>query len=397
MNASQPARDPEAERLDARLRDWMITAPAGFTDAGRSLGARYGLDAVAATRLDREFDALAIELFEYQSERVDVYRAFVAASGRAAPRCAVDVPPLPLAAFKQARVAAFPPERERVAFHTSGTTNDRPGRLGLDDLSLYDLSLARGFRHHVLPDLDRIRMLLVVGTALEMPHSSLAYMLDHVRRLWGAAGSGHFVRDGRVQYAAFAAAVRGACHDREPVCLMGTAFAWVHVLDTCRAEGFRVVLPGGSRLFETGGYKGRSRELSRLDLLAGFEQHFGIPATHVVSEYGMTEMASQFYTTSLRAALLGTPLDQAVWSHPAWLRPHWLDPEPGKLVELADASGVGLLAHHDLANRGSVAHLLTADLGLARDAGFELAGRCPQADPRGCGLVYEILPAVRKP
>jgi hypothetical protein len=91
----------------------------------------------------------------------------------------------------------------------------------------------------------------------------------------------------------------------------------------------------------------------------------------------------------LRAALLDTPLDD-VWSHPAWLRPRLVDTESGALCELEAAREIGLLAHHDLANRGSVAHLLTADLGRPRAGSFDLAGRCPRAEPRGCGLVSEV-------
>ena len=123
-------------------------------------------------------------------------------------------------------------------------------------------------------------------------------------------------------------------------------------------------------------------------LLALVEHTFGVPASHVVGEYGMTELASQYYTTSLRAVLVGTPLDD-VWSHPAWLRPRIVDAETGAALDPATARETGLLAHHDLASRGSVAHVLTADLAQPARGSFVLAGRSRDAGWRGCGLAYE--------
>jgi len=84
----------------------------------------------------------------------------------------------------------------------------------------------------------------------------------------------------------------------------------------------------------------------------------------------MTEMGSQLYSTSLRQALLGEPPLAAAWSYPAWLRPRIVDSESGAPRELEEALHVGLLAHHDLANRAAVAHLLTADLAAPRGASF---------------------------
>ena len=381
------------ERLTAKVHAFVRTAPAGFAACGAERRMRWGLDRDTAAAWEAAFDALALDLFALQSQQVPVYAAFVARSGQArAAASAAPVPALPLAAFKRTRVAAFPAAAARVTFQTSGTTGSRPGILELEDPSLYALALERGFQHHVVPDCEAMRMLVVAPSAAEAPHSSLSFMFDHVRRRFGTLDSGIYWRDGEVQFAALQDALRDACARRQPVCLLGTAFTWVHVADRCREAGFAVRLPAGSRLFETGGYKGRSRTLTRGDLSALIESCFGIPSQHVVGEYGMTEMASQYYTTSLRASLLASPLDP-VWSHPAWLRPRILDAESGRALELDAAREAGLLAHHDLANAGSVAHLLTADLGRPDNGSFELVGRSRGAEPRGCGLASEMLGA----
>lgn len=385
MSRFEPA-DAEAARLDALLLDFIAHAPAGFTGSGPTLALRYGLGDAEFARVQQQFEGLAVALYEYQIERVAPYRAFAAA--RPVPHCARQIAALPVDAFKRARIAGFPPAAGNLEFHTSGTTAGQSGVLYLDSPLLYDAALERAFRHHVLPDHDRMRMLILVGSRAEMPHSSLAYMLDRVCNRWGAPGSAAFVRDGAVEWRALGEALRGAERDGEPVCLLGTAFAWVQVLEHCAREQFRVRLPAGSRLMETGGYKGRSRELSRDELYAGFTARLGLPPTHIVSEYGMTELGSQYYTTGLRAALLHEPL-AAEWSHPAWLRPRVLDSASGQMQDLDMFEGLGLLAHHDLANRGSVAHVLTADLAAVHAGRFQLSGRCPRASMRGCGLVYE--------
>lgn len=379
--------DPEAAQLDARLLHFIARAPAGFRAEGATPAACYRMAEAEFAGWEREFDTLALALFTYQVERVAAYRAFAAA--QSLPACAGGIPALPVDAFKRARIAAFPRAACRIEFHTSGTTAGESGVLELDSPVLYDAALERGFRHHVLPDRDRMRMLSLSGTRTAMPHSSLAYMIDRVIARWGGPGSGQFGREGGVDWRGFAAALRTAEREQEPVCLLGTAFAWVQVLEHCERETFRVRLASGSRVFETGGYKGRGRELSRPALYGGFTNWLGIPASHIVSEYGMTELGSQYYTAGLRAELMNEPLAPTTWSYPVWLRPRALDPERGVLQELHAAGGLGILAHHDLANRGSVAHVLTADLAVVHASRFQLAGRCPRAAVRGCGLVYE--------
>jgi len=391
---ASPGEDVETRELDAALLAWMAEAPAGFVRDGATAAERYDLDAVAAAALERRFEELALGLFAYQYERIPLYRGYSQRLGRTPSRlrCAAEVPALPVEAFRRGRVAAFPAEEERARFETSGTSARRRGTLHLDTLALYDLALERGFRHHVIPDTESIRMLLLVPGLEAAPRSSLAYMLERVRHRWGTAGSAVFVRGDELEWHELRRALGAAAAAGEPVCLLGTAFACVHVVDACAESGWRVSLPAGSRVFETGGFKGQSRELERGELCASIERWLGVPATHVVGEYGMTEMASQYYTLSLRRALLRQPppADGGL-SYPAWLRPRLVDSETGDCREPAAARDPGLLAHHDLANRGAVAHLLTADLGRPRACSFELLGRVPRAEGRGCGLAQEDL------
>jgi hypothetical protein len=386
--------DGEARRLDEALRQWIEAVPAGFQTQAPDAAARYGITAARLRALDSQFEQLALELFAYQYERVPLYGAYARALQRhpSQVRRAVDVPALPVEALRHARVAAFPEAHEAWRFHTSGTRG-RPGVLHLDSLQLYDLILERGFAHHVVPDVESIRMLLLVPTLKEVPHSSLGYMLDRVRQRWGTRRSAHYVRQGELQWPSLRRELSQAVEAGEPLCLLGTTFALVGLLDASAQEGWRVELPQGSRIFETGGTKGRTREIQRAELLRALEETLGVPSTHVVSEYGMTELASQYYTLSLRLALQGHAPEARgqTWSAPFWLRPRLVEADTGACVDVEEARDVALLAHHDLGNRCSVAHWLTADLAVPWQGSFRLQGRAPQSEARGCGLVHEHL------
>ena len=133
---------------------------------------------------------------------------------------------------------------------------------------------------------------------------------------------------------------------------------------------------------DTGGSKGMGRDLTRSEQLDRYAAAFGIPANRVVNEYGMTEMASQFYDGSL----LG--LDPDVKLGPHWVRTRIIDPRTGGDAEPGEP---GILVHIDLANMDSVAAIETEDLGVARGDGFVLLGRAAGAEPRGCSLATDAL------
>ena len=172
--------------------------------------------------------------------------------------------------------------------------------------------------------------------------------------------------------AALAAALHGL---QEPVTLFGTAFAFVQLFDAT-PDNWR--LPDGSLIVETGGFKGRTREVPRDELYGLFETRLGVPVGRCHSEYGMCEMASQFYGFGLEPVKRG----------PHWVRTRAIDPETG---DDARPGHAGLLRHCDLANFNSVLALQTQDSGTLTEDGFLLHGRAPDADLRGCSLTVEEL------
>lgn len=365
---STPAGTSERHALEAAL-------PALFTQ---------GMEAPLP---DEAFNTLALRVFRHQYAGSPLLRAFWSRRG-AAPETVehwTAIPGIPTAAFKEAPLCAFPPEEAVAVFETSGTTaGGRPGRHFFRTLALYEAALRPAFEAFVLPERRPMRMLNLGPNAETAPHSSLGHMLSLVLQRWGAPGSAHFQREAGPDLEGFRAALRAAEADRVPVCLLGTAFGFIHWLDAFPGERFQ--LAPGSRLMDTGGTKGRTRKMAAGDLYARYEQSFGIPADHLVNEYGMTEMSSQFYDRVLRT---GSGVEHPRPKlGPPWVRTLAVDPE--SLRPLPEGE-MGLLLHFDLANLDSVLAVQTDDLGRLTPEGVQLLGRATGAEARGCSLAVEEL------
>jgi len=355
---------------------------------------RAGLDADLS---DGEFDTLALAVFRHQFTHNRPYRAFCESRG-ATPADVhgwTGIPAVPASAFKAVPLVCGDPGDAAAVFRTSGTTAGfgRRGEHWVPDLTLYDASLRAGFAAHLLPDGARPTMLSLVQPPSELPDSSLAHMVAAVVAEFGGDGSGYHVGGEGIDAGGLLRALREAESDGRPVCLLGTSFALVHLLDALDTAGERLALPAGSRLMDTGGFKGRAREVSREDLYGLVEDRLGIPVAWSVNEYGMTEMGSQFYDARAGAPG-GADLSRRVHRGPPWVRTRATDPET---LELLPDGEVGILRHWDLANLGSVMALQTEDLGFCVDGGFRLLGRAGGSEPRGCSLAMEeLLAAVER-
>ena len=171
-----------------------------------------------------------------------------------------------------------------------------------------------------------------------------------------------------------------------PVCVAATAFALVHVLDRFDALGSSVELPEGSRVIETGGFKGRSRVVEREELYRRIAARFGISTQRIVAEYGMTELTSQYYDDVLRDPLRSANAARTKRS-PPWLRTRVVGPDGATLPD----GTIGALVHVDLANRSSCLAVASEDLGARVGDALVLIGRDQGAALRGCSLDAETL------
>ena len=355
-------------------------------DAARSLDERIAAHILGPPD-DAAFERLALEVFAYQYERNAPYRALCEHRGVRPADVSTwrHVPPVSAASFAEARIACFPPERCAVAFESSGTTTrGRASRHELDAASLYAASLREHYRAMVMPETGALRHVFLAPPFEEAPASSLSFMMSELASKFGTSESEFYVRNGRLDFSGVADALRS----REPCVVFGTAFAFVHFFDHCRAAGLRFELPAQSRVVETGGFKGKSREVARDELYDWFERLLGVPRAMCVSEYGMCELGSQWYDANLSDFLAGREPRAHVKIGPHWTRTTVVDPVSA--LELPHGSH-GLLQVFDLSNRGSAAAILTGDVARDRDGGIEILGRHPGAPPKGCSIAADDI------
>jgi hypothetical protein len=349
-------------------------------------------DAGADRELDDErFDELARDSFAYQFERNAPYRAYCERRGLNPPavRHWTAIPAVPTSAFKAVPLVCGEPSRAQAVFRTSGTTRGagRRGEHYVPDLSLYHASLRAGFAAHLLPDGARLPLLCLVPHPSDTTDSSLSHMAGELADEFSAGDAVWAVGADGIRTEAALDTLRAAERTGSPLLVIGTSFAFVHLVDALAERGAAITLPHGSRVMDTGGFKGRSREMGREELYARIGAAIGVPPAWCVNEYGMTEMGSQFYDSragSPEAATLSARRYRAA----GWVRTRAVDPET---LELLPPGEVGILRHWDLANLGSVLALQTEDLGVCEPAGFRLLGRSRGAEPRGCSIAMDEL------
>jgi hypothetical protein len=396
-----------------------VTTPITFADYTRQLR-QFIADTTARASIetDSAFQTLAGALFELQFSHIPPYRRFCESRGITPGHAPPwhEIPAMPTAAFKDLEVTSLAPEERTAVFHSSGTTEHRPSRHfhHAESLLTYEASLLPWFERNFLGDWEALSeernfspqekpgfIILTPSPALA-PNSSLVHMFETVRRELGSrdsffgasvAADGAWTLDmDRVLFG-----IRKSMCANRPIALLGTAFSFVHLLDHFGANNIRYRLAEGSRVLETGGYKGRSREMPKAELHALITKHLGIPSSHIVCEYGMSELSSQAYDTD-RGRLededvLKPPTphlqpaagreEPRIFHFPPWARVRVISPETGQEV---NDDETGLLQVFDLANVRSVMAVQTEDLAVRRAAGFEILGRAKTAEPRGCSL-----------
>ncbi|HMD01631.1 MAG TPA: hypothetical protein VKG44_01580, partial [Candidatus Baltobacteraceae bacterium] len=210
---------------------------------------------------EARFDELARATFAHQMARNEPYARFARSQGfdGASVTSWREVPAVPASAFKDATLATFDIRRAELEFHTSGTTALASGKHYVERAALYDASLLAGFDRFMLPDRAALRYLNLVPNPRLRGHSSLGYMMGHVSVLRGDGKAQYFLAGERLDAAGFVRGFGAAAAEARPLCIAGTAFAFVSLLDALRAAGTTLVAPPGSRVMETGGFKGRSR------------------------------------------------------------------------------------------------------------------------------------------
>jgi Acyl-protein synthetase, LuxE len=355
-----------------------------------------------------EFDGLALEVFAFQFAHIAPYQRLCRGLGRT-PDTVTSwrrIPAVPALAFKQYSLFAGPPDAIAKTFRSSGTTE--PGRtsqahFSRAGLELMDTAVAAGARARLFPDGRRTRIFVLTPPPEQVPHMIMVHGMAHQMKLYGLDGSRFLGGPKGLDLATIWAELDGCQKAGVPASVIGPSFGFVHFFDWMQQEGRRLELPAGSRLMDAGGYKGRSREISRDAFVSWAAEMCGVPRERVINLLGMTELATQVYdwiapdAPAHGVARMKLP--------PRWVRTEVVDPRrqgPDGPEPVADGE-VGLLRHLDLANVERPVMIQTEDVGRVVSAntggelsrGFEVLGRAKGAEPRGCSLSAEEFASPR--
>lgn len=313
-----------------------------------------------------EFEEQALEIFRHQYHNNDVYQNFSNALGVnvSAVKDISQIPFLPIRFFKleDVKTGSFAPEQ---IFESSGTTGMVNSRHLVKDLSLYTESFSRGFRN-VYGDPKNYCILGLLPSYLERKNSSLVYMVDRLIKDSGHPDSGFYLDDLERLHKKLSALENSG----QPTILIGVSFA---LLDF--AEKFPMELKN-TIIMETGGMKGRRKELVRDELHEILKRAFHLNVIH--SEYGMTELLSQAYS-----------VNDGKYVSPPWMKILLRDEsDPLTVIPPQPRTITGAINVIDLANIHSCSFIATDDAArLFPDGSFEVLGRLDGSDLRGCSLL----------
>jgi len=310
-----------------------------------------------------DFKNLALTVFKYQAENNAVYQSFLKYLNcdYTAISNIEKIPFLPIQFFKTHQILSDNNPAKEV-FLSSGTTGSKQSKHFVTDLSLYKKSYVKGF-NHFYGAVTNYTILALLPSYLNQKSSSLIYMVADLIKRSNKPNSGFYLNNlGELAKILIALDKKG-----EPIILIGVSFA---LLDLIERYNFKLQ---HTIIMETGGMKGRRKELVRKELHQNLCKGFGVKKIH--SEYGMTELLSQAYSKG-----------NGLFFTPPWMKILIRDTEDAlSLLPKGQSGGINVI---DLANLNSCAFIATQDLGKRhQDDSFEILGRFDNSDIRGCNLM----------
>jgi hypothetical protein len=323
-------------------------------------------DSIFNIKTEKDFRDAALGVYNYQLANNRLYKQFVTLLGSdmSQPESITDIPFLPVEFFRNHKIVSGDKPVEMV-FESSGTTGTIPGRHYVSDLKLYEAGFLKTFRLFYGEPEDYL-IIALLPSYTEREGSSLVYMADKLIRESRHPQSGFYKGSSET----ILDVIRKGKEEGARVILLGVSFALLDLAEEKPCDLSGVII------METGGMKGRRKELTRQELHAFLMENLKVKSIH--SEYGMTELMSQAYSAG-----------KGIFYCPPWMKIVLRDPQdplciydrPGK------TGGINII---DLANLNSCSFIATGDLGrIQEDGGFEVLGRFDNSDIRGCNLMAE--------
>jgi phenylacetate-coenzyme A ligase PaaK-like adenylate-forming protein len=311
------------------------------------------------------FNEVALTIFRHQAVYCTVYKDYIQnlKIDLSSIKHYKQIPFLPISFFKSHKVLSTADEPQ-IVFSSSGTTGQITSKHFVSDVKIYEESYNRAFEQFYGNPKD-ICILALLPSYLEREGSSLIYMVDDLLKQSKHPKSGYFLHDLEKLYSTLLSLKA----EKQKTILIGVTYALLDFV-----EQFQIDFPE-LIVMETGGMKGKRKEMVREELHETLYAGFGVNNIH--SEYGMTELLSQGYSYG-----------QGIFNCPPWMKILLRDTsDPLSLVQGKQSGGINVI---DLANINSCSFIATQDLGKVYDNGsFEVLGRFDNADIRGCNLLVQ--------
>jgi phenylacetate-coenzyme A ligase PaaK-like adenylate-forming protein len=311
----------------------------------------------------KQFEKMALKVFRFQYDANAVYRQFceLVNQNKETVKSLKQIPFLPIQFFKSHDVVSTTDVPQTI-FTSSGTTGAVTSRHLVTDLNWYEQSYRQAFSQFY-GNIEDYTVLALLPSYLERQGSSLIHMVEDLIQLSNNPDSGFYLNN----YDALVQKLLDQEKEGKNVLLIGVTFA---LLDLIEKQHFKLE---NTIIMETGGMKGRRKEMIREELHEILTKGFGVKSIH--SEYGMTELLSQAYS-----------LGEGIFECPSWMHIQIRDTEdPLTYIANAKTGGINVI---DLANINSCSFIATQDLGKKHDNGsFEVLGRFDNSDIRGCNLM----------
>lgn len=318
---------------------------------------------IISIQTTKEFHKMAMKIFRYQYEHNEVYQKYCALVKRtpANVKHITEIPFLPIEFFKSKEVLTSN-DPIQTTFTSSGTTGQITSKHHVTDLSFYEQSFRNAFSHFY-GNIEDYVVLALLPSYLEREGSSLIYMVNDLIQGSNHPDSGFYLHN----YEELVQRLKALDADGQNVLLIGVTYALLDLV-----ENYELNL-NNTIIMETGGMKGKRKEMIREELHVLLTKGFGVDKIH--SEYGMTELLSQAYS-----------LGDGVFECPPWMDVLIRETDdPFTLVSTGKTGGINVI---DLANFNSCSFIATQDLGNKyENFTFEVLGRFDNSDIRGCNLM----------
>jgi len=311
---------------------------------------------------DKNFEQIAFEVFQFQYINNNIYKSYCDLLKKTPSNIGdiSGIPFLPISFFKSHSVMCT--KKYDKVFHSSGTTNENLSKHYVSDIHIYEQSFLKNFIDNYGDPKDYV-ILGLLPNYMQNENSSLIYMVNNLIKLSESNDSGFFLKE----YDFIIEKMKSLARKNKKIILVGVSYA---LLDLTESKNLNFE---NTIIIETGGMKGRRREMIKKELHETLKERTGLKKIH--SEYGMTELLSQAYSKG-----------DGIFSCPNWMRVFIRDiNDPNFLYSNNKSGGINII---DLANVNSCSFIATEDMGsLHKNGSFEIMGRIDHSDTRGCNLL----------